>query len=165
MLYVPEEARLSYLVDLPEGEDLGKAIDEAMKAIEAANPELRDVLPRGYQRLEKSTLSELLRLFAPLPRQLSGDAFGLIYEDFLSNFAAERGPARRRVLHAVLDRPADRRDHRAVPRQGLRPGLRLGRHVRPVRQVRRAAQLSPPARELSVYGAGAEGGHAFRWPR
>jgi N-6 DNA Methylase len=62
-----------------------------MKAVEAANPELRDVLPRGYQRLEKSTLSELLLLFAPLPRQLSGDAFGLIYEDFLSNFAANEG--------------------------------------------------------------------------
>lgn len=62
-----------------------------LKAIEEANPELRDVLPRGYQRLEKSTLTELLRLFAPLPRQLSGDAFGLIYEDFLSNFAASEG--------------------------------------------------------------------------
>lgn len=91
VLFVPEEARLSGLVSLPEGENLGKAIDEAMKGVEAANPELRDVLPRGYQRLEKSTLSELLRLFAPLPRQLSGDAFGLIYEDFLSNFAASEG--------------------------------------------------------------------------
>ena len=91
VLYVPKKARLSDLVSLPEGENLGKAIDEAMKAVEAANPELRDVLPRGYQRLEKSTLSELLRLFAPLPRQLSGDAFGLIYEDFLSNFAASEG--------------------------------------------------------------------------
>ena len=91
VLFVPAGARLSYLVDLPEGENLGKAIDEAMKLIEDSNPELRDVLPRGYQRLEKSTLSELLRLFAPLPRQLSGDAFGLIYEDFLSNFAASEG--------------------------------------------------------------------------
>jgi type I restriction enzyme M protein len=91
VLFVPDGARLSGLVALPEGENLGKAIDEAMKAVEAANPELRDVLPRGYQRLEKSTLSELLRLFAPLPRQLSGDAFGLIYEDFLSNFAASEG--------------------------------------------------------------------------
>jgi len=91
VLFVPEEARLSGLVSLPEGENLGKAIDEAMKLVEGSNPELRDVLPRGYQRLEKSTLSELLRLFAPLPRQLSGDAFGLIYEDFLSNFAASEG--------------------------------------------------------------------------
>lgn len=90
-LYVPDAARLSHLVGLPEGQNLGKAIGEAMKAIEHANPELRDVLPRGYQRMEKSTLTELLRLFAPLPRQLSGDAFGLIYEDFLSNFAASEG--------------------------------------------------------------------------
>jgi type I restriction enzyme M protein len=90
-LYVPDSARLSQLVDLPESENLGKAIDEAMKAVEKANPELRDVLPRGYQRMEKSTLTELLRLFAPLPRQLSGDAFGLIYEDFLSSFAASEG--------------------------------------------------------------------------
>jgi len=91
VLFVPDVARLSGLVSLPEGENLGRAIDDAMKAVEAANPELRDVLPRGYQRLEKSTLSELLRLFAPLPRQLSGDAFGLIYENFLSNFAASEG--------------------------------------------------------------------------
>lgn len=91
VLYVPDEARLSHLVDLPEGDDLGAAVDDAMKAIEAHNPELKDVLPKGYQRLEKSTLVELLRLFAPLPRQLEGDAFGLIYEDFLSNFAMAEG--------------------------------------------------------------------------
>lgn len=91
VLYVPDESRLSYLVDLPEGEDIGKAVDEAIKAIEAANPELKDVLPRGYQKLERSTLIELLRLFAPLPNQLEGDAFGLIYEDFLSNFAGQEG--------------------------------------------------------------------------
>ena len=79
VLFVPDGARLSHLVALPEGQNLGRAIDDAMKLIEGSNPELRDVLPRGYQRLEKSILSELLRLFAPLPRQLSGDAFGLIY--------------------------------------------------------------------------------------
>ncbi|MEJ7568623.1 MAG: hypothetical protein WKF41_10200 [Gaiellaceae bacterium] len=62
MLYVPEIARLSYLVDLPEAEDLGANIDLAMDAIEATNAGLRDVLPRGYQKLEKSTLVELVRL-------------------------------------------------------------------------------------------------------
>lgn len=91
VLYVPDEARLSNLVELPEGEDLGKAVAGAMTAVEAANPELKDVLPRGYQRMEQSVLVELCRLFAPLPRQLSGDAFGLIYEDFLSNFAMAEG--------------------------------------------------------------------------
>lgn len=91
VLYVPPASRLSHLVNLPEGEDIGKAVDEAIKGIEAANPELKDILPRGYQKLERSTLIELLRLFAPLPRQLEGDAFGFIYEDFLSNFAAQEG--------------------------------------------------------------------------
>ncbi|MEX2375954.1 MAG: class I SAM-dependent DNA methyltransferase [Dehalococcoidia bacterium] len=91
VMFVPDIARLSYLVNLPEGQDLGAAVDAAMKAIETANDELKDVLPKGYQKLEKSILVELLRLFAPLPRKLSGDAFGLIYEDFLSNFASAEG--------------------------------------------------------------------------
>lgn len=91
VLFVSEKARLSYLARLPEGEDLGEALDTAMRLIETHNPELKDVLPRGYQRLQKSTLTEMLRLFAPLPRTLSGDAFGLIYEDFLSNFAMAEG--------------------------------------------------------------------------
>ena len=91
VLYVPDESRLSNLVGLPEGDDIGKAVDEAIKAIEVSNPELQDILPRGYQKLERSTLIELLRLFAPLPTQLEGDAFGFIYEDFLSNFAAQEG--------------------------------------------------------------------------
>ncbi|WP_229662975.1 type I restriction-modification system subunit M N-terminal domain-containing protein [Nocardioides phosphati] len=88
-LYVPEQSRLSHLVKIPEGDDIGRATDEAIKAIEEANPELKDILPRGYQKLERSTLIELLRLFAPLHMQLDGDAFGFIYEDFLSNFAAQ----------------------------------------------------------------------------
>ena len=91
VLFVPDEARLSYLVSLPEEHDLGAAVDTAMRLIETNNPDLKDVLPKGYQRLEKSTLVELLRLFSPLPRKLSGDAFGLIYEDFLSNFAKSEG--------------------------------------------------------------------------
>lgn len=91
VLFIPDEARLSRLVNIPEGQDLGAAVDTAMRLVETHNAELRDVLPKGYQRLEKSTLVELLRLFSPLPRTLSGDAFGLIYEDFLSNFALAEG--------------------------------------------------------------------------
>ena len=37
VLFVPDGARLSNLVDLPEGHNLGKAIDEAMKLIEGSN--------------------------------------------------------------------------------------------------------------------------------
>lgn len=35
VMYLPEAARFSKLLDLPEGEDVGKAINDAMRAIEA----------------------------------------------------------------------------------------------------------------------------------
>jgi type I restriction enzyme M protein len=92
-LFVPPGARLSELVDLEEGVagGVGKRIDLAMEAIEEHNVGLRDVLPRGYPKLESGLLQSLLRLFAPLPRTLSGDAFGFIYEYFLSSFAMAEG--------------------------------------------------------------------------
>ena len=57
----------------------------------------------------------------------------------------ERGPEGRRVLHPHRHRPAHRRDHRAVPRAHLRPGLRLRRHVRPERPVCRRNTRRTPA--------------------
>ena len=91
VLYVPDVALLDYLVDLPEAVDIGKAVDTAMTVIETANAGLNDVLPRGYAKLDPGVLQQMLRLFAPLPEMLSGDAFGLIYEYFLSNFALAEG--------------------------------------------------------------------------
>ena len=41
VLYLPEKARYSYLLNLPEGQDIGKAINEAMKLIEQENKELK----------------------------------------------------------------------------------------------------------------------------
>src|SRR5438105_1577759 len=43
VLYLPESARFSKLLDLPEGADIGKAINDAMKAIEADNDDLKGV--------------------------------------------------------------------------------------------------------------------------
>lgn len=91
VLYVPDVALLAYLVHLPEGVDVGKAVDTAMSVIETANAGLNGVLPRGYAKLDPDVLQQMLRLFAPLPAKLSGDAFGLIYEYFLSNFALAEG--------------------------------------------------------------------------
>lgn len=152
VLFVPAGARLSQLVDLPEGENLGKAIDEAMKMIEGTNPELRDVLPRGYQRLEKSTLSELLGLFAPLPRQLSGDAFGLICEDFLSNFAASEGR-----LGGEFFTP-----YSIVSPQRLGPDVEAG--LRGGRSLLSAVPAAIPARQTmtAVRGSASRGRQAMR---
>jgi type I restriction-modification system DNA methylase subunit len=44
VMYLPEEACFSNLLKLPESQDIGKAINDAMKAIEAENEELLGVL-------------------------------------------------------------------------------------------------------------------------
>jgi len=76
VVYLPEAARFSHLLNLPEGENIGKAINEAMKAIEEKNEELKGVLPRTYQRIPNSVLVEMLKLLSPL--EIEGDAFGQI---------------------------------------------------------------------------------------
>ncbi len=90
-VYLPEQARFSHLLNLPEGEDVGRAINEAMKAIEADNEELRGVLPKDYNGLERDTVVALLRLFASIPMDMEGDVFGKIYEYFLGKFAMAEG--------------------------------------------------------------------------
>ena len=91
IMYVPDTARYQHLNGLPEGTDLGRAINEAMEAIEAENPDLKGVLPRDYARFESSLLAELLRLIGTIPDDIEGDALGKIYEYFLSNFAFTEG--------------------------------------------------------------------------
>ena len=57
VLFLPEKARFSYLIGQPEGIDIGKAIDEAMRFIEEENEELKGVLPKNaYSRIDNSTL-------------------------------------------------------------------------------------------------------------
>ncbi|NJD54248.1 MAG: SAM-dependent DNA methyltransferase [Candidatus Methanoperedens sp.] len=91
VLYLPEASRFSRLLNLPEGADIGKAINEAMRAIEAENEELKDILPKTYNHLDNRTLVELLKTFNSVPMDIEGDAFGKIYEYFLGKFAMSEG--------------------------------------------------------------------------
>lgn len=91
VLYLPDASRFSKLLNLPEGADIGKAINEAMRAIEAENEELKDILPKTYNHLDNSTLVELLKTFNSVPMDIEGDAFGKIYEYFLGKFAMSEG--------------------------------------------------------------------------
>jgi len=91
VLYLPESARFSTLLDLPEGADIAKAINDAMRAIEADNEDLRGVLPKTYTKLDKTLLVSLLKNFAAVPMDIEGDAFGKIYEYFLGKFAMTEG--------------------------------------------------------------------------
>jgi type I restriction enzyme M protein len=91
VLYLPEQARFSRLLELPEGAGLAKAINDAMRAIEADNEDLRDVLPKTYQRLDNELLVSLLKNFSETSMNIEGDAFGKIYEYFLGKFAMSEG--------------------------------------------------------------------------
>ena len=91
-LYLPETARFDYLIDRPEAEDIGGAINAAMKAIADENEELGGALPRNYNSLEKPILRELLKILNRIPRKdINEDAFGEIYQYFLGNFAQKEG--------------------------------------------------------------------------
>lgn len=85
-IFLPDNARFSRLLALPGTADLGAELNAAMKGIADANPDLAGVLPLGYQGLPNDVLQELLRLLAPL--KIEGDAYGLIFEYFMGQFAA-----------------------------------------------------------------------------
>jgi type I restriction enzyme M protein len=85
-IFLPENARFSRLLSLPGTSDLGAELNAAMKAIADANPDLAGVLPQGYAGLPNDVLQELLRLLAPL--KIDGDAYGLIFEYFMGQFAS-----------------------------------------------------------------------------
>ena len=90
-IFLPEEARYAHLLKLPEGADLGRAVSDAMEAIENENTALRGILPRDYSRVTNPTLATLLRPFWEIPMDIEGDVFGRIYEYFLGKFAMAAG--------------------------------------------------------------------------
>lgn len=95
--YLPDHARYSHLLNLPEKEDIAKALKTAMQAIEDHKPELAGVLPQDeYFRLTRSAQNSglaqrLLKIFSDIPVDAGGDLFGKIYEYFLANFAMSEG--------------------------------------------------------------------------
>jgi len=97
VLFLPEIATYSYLMNLPESENIGKAVNDAMKEIESKNTDLAGVLPQDFTGLHKNPgenskiLITLLKNFNQIPDDIEGDAFGEIYEYFLGEFACSEG--------------------------------------------------------------------------
>jgi type I restriction enzyme M protein len=93
-LYLEPEATLDHLLSLREGEDIGGAINSAMRLIEEHNEDLKGSLPtNSYGRIEDRDLVPLLRTFDSIPfdPDAEDDPFGRIYEYFLSKFALKEG--------------------------------------------------------------------------
>lgn len=94
--YLPEKAQYDYLLHLPEEQDIAKAIKEAMELIEKYKPELQDSLPKDeyfklYSPDDKTLPKSLLKIFANIPEDATGDVFGKVYEYFLAEFALAEG--------------------------------------------------------------------------
>ena len=75
VLYLPEKARFANLLHLKEGENLGKAINDAMAAIEEENPALKGVLPRTYQSLHQRHAGQPVALGQRHPGRHRGRRF------------------------------------------------------------------------------------------
>ena len=91
VLFLTPNARFDHLLQLPEGSNVGGAVNEAMADIEKHNPTLAGVLPRNYQIFNGTLLKELLKKVSEIPVSLDYDAFGRIYEYFLGQFARTEG--------------------------------------------------------------------------
>ncbi|MDO8335597.1 MAG: class I SAM-dependent DNA methyltransferase, partial [Candidatus Saccharibacteria bacterium] len=85
---LPEKSQYEHLANLPEGDDVNEAVNEAMRLIEASYPDLAGILPKNYQELDSDLLRELIRVFnKDSVKTLKGDVFGRIYEFFLMKFS------------------------------------------------------------------------------
>ncbi|MDR5657743.1 class I SAM-dependent DNA methyltransferase [Halodesulfurarchaeum sp. HSR-GB] len=99
VFYLPKEARWQYFVDNATDPQIGKKIDDAMRAIEKENPRLKGILPKGYSRSSLASngsdaLEGLINLFADIEVENGDqdeDIFGRIYEYFIKQFAMEGG--------------------------------------------------------------------------
>jgi type I restriction enzyme M protein len=104
VLYLPPAARFDALLSFPEGgrtvknaagrdehQSLGHAVNDAMRLIEADNPQLAGVLPKTYQIFDATLLKNLLKKVSEIPATVDYDAFGRIYEYFLGEFARTEG--------------------------------------------------------------------------
>ncbi len=87
-LYLPREAQFDYLVNLPDDQPLGEAVNYAMTLVEGQSEQLTGILPKSYTMFSDELLRELLRIFNNKTLdEIGGDVIGRIYEYFLSKFA------------------------------------------------------------------------------
>jgi len=94
--WVPEEARWQTLAANARAADIGRQLDDAMRALERDNDALRGVLPKIFGKPDFSSqmLGGLIDHFTNLNLKGSSDDFdllGRVYEFFLGEFSAMQG--------------------------------------------------------------------------
>ncbi len=97
IFWVPPEARWKNLQSQARQPTIGRAVDDAMAAIERDNPALKDVLPKDYARpnLDKTRLGQVVDLVTNIDvggaEARATDVLGSVYEYFLEQFALAEG--------------------------------------------------------------------------
>lgn len=87
-LFLPEEARYEYLLNLPDDTNVGEKVNRAMELVEQQSQQLQGVLPKTYTSFKNDLLRELLRIFNNSAlNDIQDDIIGRIYEYFLNKFA------------------------------------------------------------------------------
>ena len=100
MLYLRGEARFANLLKLPEGANIGAAINVAMKAIEEENEDLCGVLPQNYTAFDNSLLVSLLKTLNVYPTSRATSSARSL-SVLPRQVRDERKPEGRRVLRAA----------------------------------------------------------------
>ena len=97
IFWVPPEARWDKLQAQAHQPTIGRAVDDAMTAIERDNEALRDVLPKDYARpnLDKTRLGQVVDMVSNIKvggaEARATDVLGNVYEYFLEQFALAEG--------------------------------------------------------------------------
>lgn len=97
VFFVPEEARWNTIADAAHTPEIGIVLDNAMKAIEADNKKLKNVLPKNYANpdLDKQVLGDVVDIFTnSIDMSKTGideDLLGRTYEYFIARFAEKEG--------------------------------------------------------------------------
>jgi len=96
VFFVPKEAWWSTIAAAAHTPEIGTVIDNAMRAIEAENKTLKNVLPKDYASsdLDKRVLGDVVDLFTNVDMgdtEESKDLLGRTYEYCIQQFAAYEG--------------------------------------------------------------------------
>lgn len=96
VFFVPEIARWKNIAAKAHTPEIGKVIDEAMRAIEKENKKLKNVLPINYASpdLDKRVLGEVVDVFTNInmhDKNEEKDLLGRAYEYFIEQFAESEG--------------------------------------------------------------------------
>ena len=97
IFFVPEKARWSVVSAAAHTPEIGSVIDNAMRAIEAENKTLKNVLPKNYASpdLDKRVLGDVVDLFTNMDMMQTTDKhkdlLGTTYQYCIKQFAAYEG--------------------------------------------------------------------------